>query len=65
MTFQHHLIELILYSPHRILFSIWDQGGCNRDKDPNCPAAQTAQTIACGTGIRCTDFGGEGTGRKR
>jgi hypothetical protein len=49
----------------RVLFSIWDQGGCDQDTNPNCPASQVAKTVACGTGIKCTDFGGEGTGRKR
>ena len=48
----------------RILFSIWDQGGCDQDVDPNCPAEQVARTVACGSGIKCEDFGGEGTGRK-
>lgn len=48
----------------RILFSIWDQGGCDQDKDPNCPPEQIAKTVLCGTGVKCVDFGGEGTGRK-
>ena len=48
----------------RILFSIWDQGGCDRDTEPNCPQTQVAKTIACGSGVKCEDFGGEGTGRK-
>jgi hypothetical protein len=48
-----------------VLFSIWDQGGCDQDTTPNYPASQVATTVACGTGIKCTDFGGEGTGRKR
>ena len=48
----------------RVLFSIWDQGGCDQDVNSNCPADQLAQTTQCGTGIQCTGFGGEGTGRK-
>lgn len=51
---------------YRVVFSIWDQGGCDRDHDSNaCSGKQVARTVACGTGIECTDFGGEGTGRKR
>jgi hypothetical protein len=49
----------------RVLFSIWDQGGCDQDHDTSCPDDQVAKSVACGTGIYCTDFGGEGTGRKR
>lgn len=48
----------------RVVFSIWDQGGCDQDVNSNCPADQLAQTTQCGTGIQCTGFGGEGTGRK-
>lgn len=47
------------------MFSIWDQGGCDRDVNSNCPEEDIARTIACGTGIDCTNFSGEGTGRKR
>lgn len=31
----------------------------------NCPEAQVANFTACGTGIDCTTFSGEGTGSKR
>mmetsp|Transcript_26429 Transcript_26429/g.30436 ORF Transcript_26429/g.30436 Transcript_26429/m.30436 type:complete len:264 (-) Transcript_26429:352-1143(-) len=48
----------------RVLFSLWDQGGCDQDVDPNCNEENLATTIACGTGVTCTGFGGEGTGRK-
>lgn len=49
----------------RIVFSIWDQGGCDRVKNPDCPQGQIAKTIACGTGIKCEGHGKEeGTGRK-
>ena len=47
----------------RILFSIWDQG-CDTDHDTGCDPDALARTIACGEGVLCTDFGGEGTGRK-
>ena len=46
-----------------ILFSLWDQGGCDQDIDPTCNPADIAQTVACGEGVVCQDFGGEGTGR--
>jgi hypothetical protein len=47
------------------LFSLWDQGGCDQDIDPSsCNQDNVAQTIACGDGVTCSDFGGEGTGRK-
>jgi len=48
----------------RVLFSLWDQGGCDQDVDPNCNADNIAKTVACGRGVFCTGFGGEGTGRK-
>jgi hypothetical protein len=35
----------------RVLFSIWDQGGCDKERNRNCPANQVAKTVACGTGI--------------
>jgi hypothetical protein len=47
-----------------VIFSLWDQGGCDQDVDPNCNNDDIATTIACGNGVTCTDFGGEGTGRK-
>jgi len=47
----------------RVLFSIWDQG-CDRDITPACDPSALAQTLACGAGVTCTDFGGEGTGCK-
>jgi hypothetical protein len=36
-----------------VIFSIWDQG-----------TGSLAATVACGNGVTCSDFGGEGTGRK-
>lgn len=45
------------------IFSIWDQGDCDQDQG-GCDPDDIAQTIACGTNVICTDFGGEGTGRK-
>lgn len=49
--------------PGRALFSIWDQG-CDRDLNSQCDPSAVAATLVCGTGVTCTDFGGEGTGRK-
>ena len=46
-----------------VIFSIWD-GGCDTDVDPDCDPSLLASTKICGTGVTCTDFGGEGTGRK-
>ena len=37
----------------RVVFSIWDQGGCDTDKGA-CPPDQLAQTVACGSGVKCT-----------
>lgn len=48
----------------RVIFSLWDQGGCDQDVDPDCDPANLAQTVVCGDGVSCTGFGGEGTGRK-
>ncbi|GMH75380.1 hypothetical protein TL16_g06745 [Triparma laevis f. inornata] len=47
----------------KVIFSIWD-GGCDQDVDPDCDPNTLAATLICGTGVTCTDFGGEGTGRK-
>ena len=47
----------------RVIFSLWDQGGCDQDFG-ECETANLAQTVACGEGVTCTGFGGEGTGRK-
>jgi hypothetical protein len=47
----------------RVIFSLWDQGSCDQDVG-NCDPDDLAQTTACGTGVTCTGFGGEGTGRK-
>ena len=47
----------------RVLFSIWDQG-CDTDTDPDCDPSLLASTVACGEGVTCEGFGGEGTGRK-
>lgn len=47
----------------RVVFSLWDQGGCNRDVS-SCAAELVANTVACGTFATCVDFGDEGTGRK-
>jgi len=46
----------------RCLFSIWDQG-CDADVEA-CEEDEEATTVMCGPGVTCTDFGGEGTGRK-
>jgi hypothetical protein len=48
----------------RVIFSIWDQGDCDQDVNNNCNPDDIARTIACGEGVTCSDFGGEGTGRK-
>ena len=48
----------------KVLFSIWD-GGCDQDKDTTCDPNTLAATLICGIGVTCTNFGGEGTGRKR
>lgn len=48
----------------RVIFSLWDQGGCDTDTDPNCDPDDLAKTVACGKGVTCKGFGGEGTGRK-
>jgi hypothetical protein len=56
-------IQMVDETTGRVLFSLWDQGGCDRDI-ANCNSDQVAQTVACGEGVTCTDFGGEGTGRK-
>ena len=47
----------------KVIFSIWD-GGCDQDVEPDCDPSLLAATLICGTGVTCTDFGGEGTGRK-
>ena len=47
----------------KVIFSIWDQGGCDRDFD-DCSGEKVAKTVACGKDVTCMDFGGEGTGRK-
>ena len=48
----------------RVIFSLWDQGGCDTDINPNCDPDDLAQIVACGEGVTCTGFGGEETGRK-
>ena len=45
----------------RAIFSIWDT--CDTEHDA-CDADELASTIACGSDVACTGFGGEGTGRK-
>ncbi|CAB9513880.1 Domain of unknown function (DUF3472) [Seminavis robusta] len=47
----------------RVLFSVWDQGGCDQDEG-GCNSEDVAQTVACGSGVTCEGFGNEGTGRK-
>mmetsp|Transcript_23490 Transcript_23490/g.35667 ORF Transcript_23490/g.35667 Transcript_23490/m.35667 type:complete len:500 (-) Transcript_23490:113-1612(-) len=47
----------------RVIFSLWDQGGCDQDLG-GCDSDDLAQTVACGEGVTCASFGGEGTGRK-
>ena len=58
-------VQQLTKSPRngRAIFSIWDQGGCDRDKGA-CSNENVAKTLACGTNVTCKDFGGEGTGRK-
>jgi len=67
-TSQHRFgyggIQEVNSSKGRVLFSIWDQGGCDQDVDPNCDDNDMAKTIACGTGVTCQGFNGEGTGRQ-
>ena len=46
-----------------VIFSLWDQGGCDQDFG-ECDSENIATTVACGKEVTCTDFGGEGTGRK-
>ena len=46
-----------------MIFSVWDQG-CDRDVTPDCDPDEIAKTLVCGTGVYCSDLGGEGTGRK-
>ena len=48
-------------SVDRAIFSIWDT--CDTEHN-TCDADDLASTVACGTGVTCTGFGGEGTGRK-
>jgi len=47
----------------KVLFSLWDQG-CDQDVQFNCDSGTLAQVIACGKGVTCEGFGGEGTGKK-
>eukprot|EP00591_Stephanopyxis_turris_P000556 CAMPEP_0195507622 /NCGR_PEP_ID=MMETSP0794_2-20130614/1032_1 /TAXON_ID=515487 /ORGANISM="Stephanopyxis turris, Strain CCMP 815" /LENGTH=446 /DNA_ID=CAMNT_0040634367 /DNA_START=117 /DNA_END=1454 /DNA_ORIENTATION=- len=56
-------IQQVDDSTGRVLFSLWDQGGCDQDVS-NCDPDDLAQTVACGTGVTCKGFGGEGTGRQ-
>ena len=58
-------VQQLTKSPRagRAIFSVWDQGGCDRDVG-GCSADNVAKTLACGTNVTCKDFGGEGTGRK-
>ena len=48
-------------SVNRAIFSIWDT--CDTEHN-TCAEDDLASTVACGTGVTCTGFGGEGTGRK-
>lgn len=57
-------IQQVYGNTGKVIFSLWDQGGCDQDINPNCDKDNIAKTIACGEGVTCTDFGGEGTGRK-
>jgi len=56
-------IQQVYKDTGKVIFSLWDQGGCDQDKS-DCDTDDIAKTIACGEGVTCTDFGGEGTGRK-
>jgi len=63
-SFGYGGIQEVDASTGRVLFSLWDQGGCDQDVDPKCNDEDKAKTVACGTGVDCLDFNGEGTGRK-
>jgi len=63
-SFGYGGIQEVDASTGRVLFSLWDQGGCDQDVDPECNDEDKAKTVACGTGVDCPEFGGEGTGRK-
>jgi len=56
-------VQQVDWNTGRVIFSLWDQGGCDQDKG-NCNPDDMAKTVACGSGVICTGFGGEGTGRK-
>jgi len=47
----------------KVLFSLWDQG-CDQDVNPSCDPGTLATVVACGEGVTCEGFGGEGTGKK-
>ena len=63
-SFGYGGIQEVSDTEGRVIFSLWDQGGCDTDVNPNCNPNDLAQTIACGKGVTCKGFGGEGTGRQ-
>jgi len=50
----------------RVIFSLWDQGSCAQGKKDRsgCVDEDKAKTLVCGERVNCTNFGGEGTGRR-
>eukprot|EP00931_Biecheleriopsis_adriatica_P058845 TRINITY_DN3510_c0_g1_i3.p1 TRINITY_DN3510_c0_g1~~TRINITY_DN3510_c0_g1_i3.p1 ORF type:complete len:637 (+),score=72.74 TRINITY_DN3510_c0_g1_i3:72-1982(+) len=58
-------IQMVRRSPFhgRIVCSIWDQL-CTGDNAAECPEEKRVEVLACGVGVTCTRFGGEGTGAK-
>jgi len=63
-SFGYGGIQRINETTGRILFSIWDQNGCDTSMHNTCNPNDVATVIACGTGVTCESFGGEGTGKK-
>ena len=48
----------------RVLFSLWDQGGCDQDLG-SCDPDNVAKTVACGEGVTCTSVSGKKRQRDR
>lgn len=48
----------------RVLFSLWDQGGCDQDLG-GCDPDNVAITVACGDGVTCTSVSGGKKERER
>jgi len=61
-SFGYGGIQQINRNTEKIIFSLWDQGRCDQDINPNCDTDDIAKTIAFGEGIECMEFGGKGTG---